>query len=260
MDYKEICTKVCEIARNTGAYIAEQRETFSFESVEFKGAHNLVSYVDKGAEMMIVASLRELLPDSGFITEEGTANSHDEEYKWVIDPLDGTTNFVHGLPPYCVSIALMRDSELVVGVVYEVTMKELFYAWKDSDAYLNGRKISASKVAKLDNALIAAGFSTYASPIESDDLAEQIGFYHQHSDGLRLIGSATAALVYVACGRLDAFSHGRLSSWDVAAGALIGQRAGAIVTDYSGGDNFVFGREIAASNPLIHEEFLATVK
>lgn len=259
MDYKEICSKVCEIAKRAGTYIATERETFSFDSVEFKGAHNLVSYVDKSAEVMIVSDLRELLPQSGFITEEGTAAAHHEEFKWIIDPLDGTTNFVHGLSPYCVSIGLMRGSELVVGVVYEITLNEMFYAWQGSDAFLNGKKITASKVDKLENALIALGFS-YSTQIEIDDFLDQIAYYQKNTDGIRRIGSAAADLVYVACGRVDAFCQVKLSPWDVAAGALIAQRAGAIVSDYSGADNYVFGMEIIAANPLIYKEFIATVK
>ena len=118
MNYKEICEAVCAVAQQAGGYIARQREVFSFDRVEFKGAHDMVSYVDKESERMIVAALREIIPDSGFITEEGTADRSDGYRRWVIDPLDGTTNFVHGLPPYCVSIALMEEERLVMGVVY----------------------------------------------------------------------------------------------------------------------------------------------
>lgn len=258
LNYKEICNSVEIIARRAGEFIAREREGFSFESVEFKGAHNLVSYVDKGAEIMIVEYLRELLPEAGFITEEGTATCTDEHLKWVIDPLDGTTNFVHGLPPYCVSIGLMEGSEVVVGVVYEVTLGEMFTAWKGSDAYCNGRKITASRVDSMSHALIAVGFSY--SALTDENYLERVANYQRTTDGIRRLGSATADLVYVASGRVDAFAQVRLSPWDVVAGVLIAKSAGAVVSDYSGGDNYIFGGEIVAANPLIYDEFLKSVK
>ena len=258
-DYKTICERVCEVARKAGEYIDSQRKHFSFSDVEFKGVHNMVSYVDKESERMIVEALREILPGSGFITEEGTASCRGERFRWVIDPLDGTTNFVHGLPPYCVSIALMEGEEVVAGVVYEVTHRELFHAWKGSDAYLNGERIVCSKVDRLENALIAVGFS-YATIAEVEDFLDGIAYYQRTTDGIRRVGWATADLGYVACGRVDAFSQVKLSAWDVAAGAFIAQRAGAVVTDYSGGGNFIFGREIVAANPLVYDEFIKTVK
>ncbi len=258
MNYEELCGKVREIALRAGRYIAAQRETFTFDKVEFKGAHNLVSYVDKQTEQMVIAALRELLPEAGFIAEEGSATYKGERYKWVIDPLDGTTNFVHGLPPYCVSLALMDGDEVVVGVIYEVTLGEMFYAWKDSDAYLNGRKITVSKVDQLENALIAIGFS-YSALTGSEGFLDKIAWYQLHTDGIRRLGSAAADLAYFACGRVDAFTHVRLSPWDVAAGALIAERAGAVVTDFSGGRNFIFGGEIVAANPMLYDEFVKTL-
>jgi len=260
MNYKEICEAVCVVAQQAGDYIARQREVFSFDRVEFKGAHDMVSYVDKESERMIVAALREIIPDADFITEEGTAERNDGRWKWVIDPLDGTTNFIHGLPPYCVSIALMEDERLVVGVVYEVTLGELFYAWEGGErAFLNGRPIRVSTVKKAENALVAIGFA-HGTRDRVADFLDEIAYYKQHTDGVRRLGSATADLVYVACGRLDVFSQVKLSAWDVAAGAFIAQKAGAFVTDYAGGGNFLFGGEIIAANPLIHGEFLKAIQ
>ena len=259
MDYQNLCEQVQVIARRAGEYIAEQRATFTYDRVEFKGAHNLVSYVDKQVEAMVVVAIRELLPEAGFITEEGTAAEQGELYRWVIDPLDGTTNFVHGLPPYCVSLALMEGDEVVVGVVYEVTLREMFYAWKDSEAYLNGRKIKVSGVDSLEHALVAVGFS-YSALAGTEDFLQKVAFYQMHTDGIRRLGSAATDLVYVACGRADAFTHLGLSPWDVAAAALIAERAGARISDYSGGKNYIFGREIVAATPAIYEEFLKTVR
>ncbi len=257
-DYKEICLKTCEIARKAGVYIAEQRRGFSFDKVEFKGSQNLVSYVDKTAERMIVEALTELLPGAGFITEEGTAGCGAEEYKWVIDPLDGTTNFIHGLPPYCVSIGLMCGAEVVVGVVYEITLQEMFYAWQGSEAYLNGEAITVSDTDKLANSLVAIGFS-YSTDTEIADFQRQIEYFHRNSNGLRRLGSAAADMVYVACGRFDAFAQVNLSPWDVCGGALIVQRAGGVVTQYNGGSDYVFGRSIIAAAPGVYDEFTEAV-
>src|ERR1700679_3846264 len=145
IDLQKITYKVNEIAKTAGAFIREQRKTFSTDKIEFKGVNDMVSYVDKTAEEMIVAALKELIPDAGFITEEKTISKIGEKYNWIIDPLDGTTNFIHGLPVYSVSIALQEHEELVIGVVYEVNMDECFYAWRGSLAYVNGKEIKVSK-------------------------------------------------------------------------------------------------------------------
>ncbi len=261
MDYREICLNVCDLARRAGAYIAEQHKTFTYDRVEYKGAQNLVSYVDKQTEKMIVEHLKELTPEAGFITEEGTESQADEKQslKWIIDPLDGTTNFVHGFSPYCVSIALQADGQLVLGVIYEVTRDELFYAWRGSYAYLNGIRIQVSKATKLENSLIAFGFSYELLSKESGFIDSLIELQNT-TNGIRRVGSAAADLAYLACGRCDAFFHAKLSPWDVAAGALIAQQAGARVTDYSGGNNYLFGRQIIACTPAVYDEFRSKIR
>lgn len=249
-----------KIARGAGEYIAAQREVFGFESVEFKGEQNPVSYVDKQTERMVVEYLRDLLPEAGFITEEGTVHaSMNRRFQWIIDPLDGTTNFIHGLPPYCVSLALMEGDEVVVGVVYEVTLREMFYAWKGSPAFLNGKEIRVAKTDRLANALVAVGFS-YNTSLEVDDFMGAIAYFQRHTNGIRRIGSAAADLAYLACGRFDAFFQTKLAAWDVAAGALIAQAAGARVTDYRGGNDFLFGQEIIACAPGLYDELKEQVR
>lgn len=258
MDYEKICEQVCRIARSAGEYIAREREGFALSDIEQKGRHNLVSYVDKTAEKQIVGALRELLPGSGFITEEGSATASDEEFKWIIDPLDGTTNFIHGLPPYSTSIALMHGREVVVGVVYEVCLREMFYAWKGSEAYLNGKVIRASEVRAVENSLIAIGFSYAASQASGDHMAN-LARYQRSSDGIRRLGSAAVDAAYVACGRFEVFVQSGLAPWDIAAGALIVQRAGGRVTDYAGGEDYIFGGTFVATNPYIYDEFMRTL-
>ena len=255
MDYQKICGQVCLAARRAGEFIAEQRLTFSYDKVEQKGQHDLVSYVDKEAEKMVVADLRNILPEAGFITEEGTIEqASGQRFRWIIDPLDGTTNFIHGLPPYCVSLALMEGDELVVGVVYEVFSKECFYAWKGSKAYLDGREIHVSTIDRFENTLTAVGLS-HASKDTIDGLLKSMGILLHETSGIRRIGSAAIDLCYVACGRVDGFFQKNLSPWDVAAGALIARCAGATVTDFSGGEDYVFGREILAANPLVYNDY-----
>ena len=161
MDLQNITNSIAELAQKAGQFIREERSKISNDDIELKGKASLVTYVDKETEKMIVARLREVLPEAGFITEEGTATESGEEYKWVIDPLDGTTNFIHGIFPHSVSIALTQNNVPVAGVVYEIGQNELFSAWKDGGAYLNGQPISVSKSSKHEDVLLATGFPYY---------------------------------------------------------------------------------------------------
>ena len=149
LDLKKLCMQVVEVAKEAGDFIATEREHFKQSAVEIKGENNFVSFVDKGAEEMIIKRLSALLPESGFIAEEGTNSTKGEKYNWIIDPLDGTTNFIHGLPPYSVSIGLHNGNEIILGVVFEVTLKECFYSWKGAPSYLNGKEIHVSTVPKV---------------------------------------------------------------------------------------------------------------
>jgi myo-inositol-1(or 4)-monophosphatase len=254
MDLEKLCLEVQEIARTAGNFIASEREKFNLSDVEVKGKANFVSYVDKQAEELIVGKLRALLPDSGFIAEEGTAISTNEKYKWIIDPLDGTTNFIHGLPPFAVSIALMEEDELVLGVVYEVTQKECFYAWKGSKAYLNGTEIKVTSAATTGDSLIATGFP-YSAMDMLDPFIVSMRYFMIHSHGLRRLGSAATDMAYVAAGRFEAFYEHGLKPWDVAAGTIIVQQAGGKVSDFNGTDRFLFNGEIVAANGAYFNEF-----
>ena len=197
MENLETITRlVCEIAREAGSYIREERQGFSFEAVECKHAHDYVSYVDKGSERRIVQALREVLPEAGFITEEGTAiadvSTQYSGFTWVVDPLDGTTNFIHGFVPYAVSIALMRDKEIVVGVVYEVCADECFYAWQGGGAYLNGCPISVGHNA-INDALVCLQLP-YNSTAYLPIIQHLIQHFYGHVGSIRMIGSAAIAL------------------------------------------------------------------
>ena len=157
-DLEYLCAEVRQIARKAGAFLRDERQKFDRERVEEKSAHNYVSYVDKESERRLVEQLSTLLPEAGFIAEEGSGSLTDEEYCWVIDPLDGTSNYIHDMAPYSVSIALRDREELLLGVVYEVCRNECFYAWKGSKAYLDGKEIRVTDVAVLDKAFVALGF------------------------------------------------------------------------------------------------------
>lgn len=246
------------VAKKVGAFIRKERQHFDIAKVEHKGFNDLVSYVDKEAERQIVESLTEILPEAGFITEEGTNSTLAEVYNWVIDPLDGTTNFIHGIPFFAVSIALMEKNELILGVVYEVNRHECFYAMKGGGAFCNDTRIRVSAAPRLSASLISTGFPYYNFDL-IDRYLNSMKSLMEKTHGLRRMGSAAVDLCYVAAGRTEGFFEYNLNSYDVAAGALIVQEAGGTVTDFSGGSDFVFGRRIVASNGNIHPDFLAVL-
>jgi len=258
MNLENLCFDVQGLAKIAGVFIAEEREKFNLKDVEVKGKANFVSYVDKQAEELLVNGLRELLPGSGFLAEEGTATSTNEKYKWIIDPLDGTTNFIHGLPPFAVSIALIDDNELVLGVVYEITQDECFYAWKGSSAFMNGDEIHVSSAAVTSDALIATGFP-YSDMGNLENYVESMRYFMAHSHGLRRLGSAATDICYVAAGRFEAFYEQGLKPWDVAAGTIILRQAGGKVCDFNGGDNFLFNGEMVGSNDAYFNDFYGII-
>lgn len=259
MNLQKVCLHVCELSKEVGLFIKNERQKFSSDKIEIKGKNDLVSYVDKTAEQKIIESLSKLIPEAGFIAEEGTSTKKGEVYNWVIDPLDGTTNFIHGLPCYAVSIALLRNNEPVLGVVYEINFDECFYAWEGSKAYLNGNEISVSKVGSLNDSLLATGFPYYDYS-KMKEYLELFQYFMKNTHGLRRLGSAATDLAYVACGRFEGFYEYCLQPWDVAAGVFIVQQAGGKVTDFKGGNDYIFGREVVAGNSLFFDEFLAAVK
>ncbi len=259
MNLENICKHTQEIAISVGDFIRQQKNKISSEVIEKKGTHDFVTYVDKNAEQKIVAGLQNIIPESGFITEEQTITKKGDKYNWIIDPLDGTTNYIHGIQPYAISIALMEDEDIILGVVYEVGLDECFYAWKGSKAYLNQKEINVSKAKSLQDSLIATGFP-YCDYKRLPCFMDTLKYFMKNSHGVRRLGSAATDLVYVACGRFDAFYEYSLSSWDVAAGAFIVQQAGGKVSDFSGGNNYIFGKEIIATNNYVFNEFLGIIK
>lgn len=251
IDFQTIAQEVCKIAKDAGSFLRKERSNFDYSRVEKKHAHDYVSYVDKESERMIVSRLHELLPEAGFIAEEGSGSLQSEEYCWVVDPLDGTTNFIHDNAPFCVSIALRNRKELLIGVVYEVCRDELFWTCQGFPSYLNNHPIHVSEVSELTDAFIALGL-----PYNSDayrPMAEKLLHkLYGRVGGLRVQGAAAIELCYVAAGRFDARIEAYLGPWDIAAGALILMNAGGQVSDFSGGDDFYSGREVLASNGKLY--------
>jgi myo-inositol-1(or 4)-monophosphatase len=259
MQLEQIANQVIEIAKQAGDFIRQERKTFSIDKIEYKGLNDLVSYVDKTAEGIIVAGLEKVLPEAGFVTEEQTKTNIAERYNWIIDPLDGTTNFIHGVPSYSVSIALKEYDELVLGVVYEINLDECFYAWKGSPAYLNGTVIKVSKAPKIADSLIATGFPYYDFT-KQPQYIELFTYLMKNSHGLRRLGSAAVDLVYTACGRFDAFYEYNLNAWDVAAGIVIVRQAGGQVVNFKGGEEVLNTRELIATNGNLTNEFVEVVQ
>lgn len=256
IDLGRLIVQVREVAVSAGHFLREQRAAFDRSAVEEKGPHDYVSYVDKMSEERLVAQLTELLPGAGFVTEEKTTHQYaGEEYCWVIDPLDGTTNFIHDMAPYCVSIALRNRDEVLLGVVYEVCRGECYWAYKGGGAYLNDRPIRVSDVDTMDCAQILLGFP-YDSERYRPVVLGLISRMYGTVGAERLLGSAAAELCYVAAGRAEGRIEGLLGPWDVAAGCLIVAEAGGMTTDFNGGDTYLDGHEVLASNGRIHEQLL----
>lgn len=250
-----IYSNAAGLVLKAGQFIEQESTHTETITIEEKDRNSLVSYVDKQAEKMLVEGLLQLIPNAGLITEEDTADIHGREWEWIIDPLDGTTNFLHSLPAYSVSVGLRHNEQLVMGLVYEVNRKELFSALKGNGAKMNNRAIQVSKRSPLANALMATGFP-YTDYSNLDAYMDSLRHLMRCSRGVRRMGSAAVDLAYVACGRFDGFFEYGLSPWDVAGGAIIIQEAGGIITDFGGGDNYLFGKELIASSPQIHAELL----
>jgi len=255
LNLESLTKKVQELAMQAGKFLEEGYQNFDRARVEEKSSHNYVSYIDKTSERFLVKELSALLPEAGFIAEEGTGSLTNENYCWVIDPLDGTTNYIHGMGPYAVSIALRNKEELLLGVVYEVTRKECYYAWKGSKAWMNGREIHVSNIATLDKAFIAIGFP-YDSDHYRPTALHLVDRLYGFAGGTRLLGSAAAEICYIAAGRFEARIEAFLGPWDVAASGLILIQAGGRMSDFSGGDTWTNAQQVIASNGFMHEKIL----
>ena len=255
----QIGQEAISIIKTTGAFIRTEGQKFDRQAVEVKSKNSLVSYVDKTAEKQLVEQLGALLPESGFIAEEGTSSKRGSLYNWIIDPLDGTTNFIHSLPCFSVSVALQEDDNIIFGVVYEINLDECFFSWQGEPAYLNGQVISVSNESELEHSLVATGFPYYDYD-QLDQYMQSLQHFMHHTRGVRRMGSAAVDLAYVACGRFEGFYEYGLHPWDVAAGAFIVQQAGGKVVDFQGGDDWLHGKTICTSGANFFPAFHGAIK
>jgi myo-inositol-1(or 4)-monophosphatase len=248
----ELLQTATRIAREAGALLLDYSRRGV--RVEYKGEVDIVTDADRASEKLIVENLRQHFPDHAVVAEEGGGHAGASGYRWYIDPLDGTTNFAHTFPMFCVSMAVERDGELLAGVIFDPTHDELFTAEKGTGAFLNNRPIHVSHVSRLEEALVATGF-----PSKKRHKNANIHYYHQismRSHGVRRAGSAALDLAYLAAGRLDCFWEFNLHPWDFAAGKLIVAEAGGIVTDMNGQPHHMESPHTAGSNGLLHAQLL----
>ncbi len=257
MDLHSISKSVAQVADEAAKFIRSQ--TIVQEDIQTKSKNSLVTFVDEQTEKLIIERLTDLLPEAGIMAEESASESTMGPTMWIIDPLDGTTNFIHNLPCYSVSIALVKDGEIVVGCVHEVVTDESFLAFREGGATCNGVPINVSTHTTIEESLVATGFPYYDYQYNTDYLEVLKGLM-QDSRGIRRFGSAAVDLAYVACGRFDAFFEYSLNPWDVAAGSLIVQEAGGTVSDFQGGNDYLFGRRILATNSGIHPNMISRVE
>lgn len=250
-NHPDFLTPMQELAREAGALLMS---FFGKVSIEYKGDVDLVTQADRASEKMIVERIRKQWPEHDLIGEEGSRRETGSDFRWYIDPLDGTTNFAHGFPVFCVSMALEYKGERIAGVIFDPTRNEMFAAEKGSGALLNGKPARVSATPRLKESLVATGF-----PSHKRHKNPNINFYHQitlRSHGVRRAGSAALDLCYLSCGRFDAYWEFNLNSWDTAAGVLLVEEAGGKVTNFTGGPFHIDSREVLGSNTLLHDELL----
>lgn len=227
--------------------------------IEEKPGAGIVTEADKAAENYLVKQILRKFPESSIITEETGNYSGKSEWLWIIDPLDGTSNYAHGFPWFCVSVGIYRDNQAVAGAVYHPILKELFIAERHKGSFLNGKRIRVSRCAQMDKALLGTGF--YYS--KKAQLAWEMKIFHrlnEHAQAVRRPGSAALDLACVAAGRFDGFWERGLSSWDVAAGCLLVEEAGGIVSDYRGKKTDIFSGEIVAANAKVHSQLVKLIQ
>lgn len=263
--YTQALDIAIDAAESAGRLIRDTAGKLNSNAIREKNKNDLVTEVDEAAQALIIEKLSDWNVDATFVAEEGDYATWDEGqtgYRWIIDPVDGTTNFTHGFPPFAVSIGLEEDGELVVGVILEVGRGDLFTAIKGQGARMNGVRCQVSKTSTFGESLLVTGFP-YKEFAYIDTFLEMLGSIMKDSQGVRRTGSAAADLAYVACGRLEGFFETGLSPWDMAAGVLLVNEAGGKMTNYDGEVNRIYDGQIVATNGLIHDtllEYVAAMK
>jgi len=256
MSPKELAISV---ANQAGKILRDNIGKIQSEHVEDKNPFDYVTEIDRTCEQLIIKSIKKHYPNHDILAEESGKSGHVNSCCWIIDPLDGTTNFIHGNPHSAISIALQQDDEVIMGVVYDPYRDELFYAEKGRGAYCNNKRISVSLQENISNCLIATGF-----PFKNRHLLDRywrvLSKIFMEVSGIRRTGSAALDLAYVACGRFDGFWELKLSPWDIAAGSIIIKEAGGKITDFKGNNQYIWIGDVVATNGLIHDFILNTVQ
>lgn len=256
---KEFLDTALKAARLAGQVIINHLGRISKRDISLKQASDFVTSVDRESEKVIIGTIKEHFPGHLFLAEESLKECGKETYRWIIDPLDGTTNYIHGYPAFSVSIALEYEGEIISGVILDPLRNELFWAEKDTGAFLNGQRMKVSEVNTLNESLITTGFPFRSKEMIDTYLKLFKNLFLKVSD-LRRAGSAALDLAYLACGRCDGFFELGLSPWDIAAGSLLIREAGGVVTDFAGGNDYLRTGNIVAGNPAVHGEILEEVK
>ena len=249
--------RAIEIAREAGKFIKDKLHTA--HTINYKGGINLVTEIDKISEEIITSKIRTLFPDHDILAEEFTDINSGSDFRWIIDPLDGTTNYAHGFPFFCVSLALERLNTMIIGIVYDPILDEMYVAEKGKGAYLNEREIHVSNTHSIIKSLLATGFP-YDIQVNTDNNLNYFNEMILRAQAIRRAGSASLDLAYVAAGRFDGFWELKLNPWDIAAGWLLVEEAGGLVTDIAGNNYYLESSSILASNGGIHKEMIDVLK
>ena len=254
----ELRNYLVDLCRQVSVYMREQLDKVEASDIEEKELNSLVSYVDKQAEKMIVEALLQVTPDAGFITEEDTEDNPDKDQVWIIDPLDGTTNFLRKIPHFSTSIALMEDRKITLGIVYE-TMHDISYtAIRGQGAWINDKPMKVSQLTEMKDAIVVTGFP-YRRDGDMQQSLDMIQYCVLNCRGIRRLGSAALDLAYVACGKLDIYYENFLNIWDIAAGVLLVEEAQGVLTDFENGDQYLETGGIIASNKYLHPGIMKAI-
>lgn len=255
----EIDSEIQSVIRTAGDFARREFEVFNFDTVEYKAENDPFTYVDVKTEELLKVGLAQLIPGAGFTTEEAKSEVTQNGWEWIIDPIDGTSNFTHGIPYFSISVGLAFQRKVVAGYVYQPVGEVMYHAQKGKGAWENGQPLRISPRVDLPYALVATGFP-YSDMGWRREWVDLVVNVLDAAHGVRRFGSAALDLANVAAGRLDVFFEFNLKSWDVAAGSLLVQEAGGLVTDFQGGNDYIYGRQIVASNGHLHKPMLALLE
>ncbi|MDP5171719.1 MAG: inositol monophosphatase [Bacteroidia bacterium] len=252
-------SEIQSVIRTAGDFARQEFEVFNFDTVEYKAENDPFTYVDVRTEELLKEGLSQLIPGAGFTTEEAKSQATKNGWEWIIDPIDGTSNFTHGIPHFSISVGLAYQKKMMAGYVFQPVGEVMYHAQKGQGAWENERPLRISPRADLPYALVATGFP-YSDMGWRREWVDLVVNVLDAAHGVRRFGSAALDLANVAAGRLDVFFEFNLKSWDVAAGSLLVQEAGGLVTDFQGGNDYIYGRQIVASNGHLHAPMLALLE